>query len=106
MRFVIYLAIIGAAVYLLIALIQARGRRRGGGGSGGGGGGVPRRPGPAPRGPIGPEDDPAFLAELERRRREAERRAREETHGSGTDGGGQDAEGPSGRPDGTGPGTA
>jgi hypothetical protein len=73
-RFLLYLAVIGVAVYLFIALVQARGRR-----SGGQSGGRRTRPGPGPRprGPVAPDDDPAFLAELDRRRREAERKARQ-----------------------------
>jgi hypothetical protein len=73
-RFLLYLAVIGVAVYLLIALIQSRGRRSDGPPSGGS---ARPGPGPRPRGPVAPDDDPVFLAELDRRRREAERRARQ-----------------------------
>ena len=67
MRFLLYIAIVGVAIYLLVAPIQARSRRAGGS--------SPRRgsrptPGPRPT-PVAPDDDPAFLAELDRMRREA-----------------------------------
>lgn len=77
MRYLVVLALIGLAVYLLIALIQARGRRPGGSS----GRGARPGAGPRPTRPLAPDDDPAFLAELDRRRREAERRARQEREG-------------------------
>lgn len=72
-RFLIYLTLVGLAVYLLIALIQAAGRRRGAARPSHG----PRAVSGSQRPPIAPDDDPEFLAELDRRRRMAERKTAE-----------------------------
>lgn len=76
LRYLPVLIAVGAAIYLAIWLLQSRGdrRRSAGGGS---------RPQPrAPRRPVAPDDDPEFLAELDRRSR-AERRRREGRAGPG-----------------------
>lgn len=86
LRYLVYLALAGAAIYLLIALIQAAARRRAG---------PAGTPGGATRRPLAPDDDPAFLAELDRRRRAAERRAREKR---GSDDVGDPAPGDAARP--------
>jgi hypothetical protein len=65
LRFVIFLLLLAAVLYGVFWAID---RRNGSGGSGGTG---PTRP--VPRGPVGPDDDEAFLRDLERRRRESDR---------------------------------
>jgi hypothetical protein len=62
LRFAFYLALIAAIIYAVFWVLDRRaspGPRR------------PLGPGhtPPPRGPVGPDDDPDFLAQLERRRR-------------------------------------
>ncbi len=57
LRFVVILALFAAVVYATFWII---GRRSGGGRSGGT---------PAPRGPLGPDDDEDFLRELDRKQR-------------------------------------
>lgn len=81
-KILLVLALIGAMTYALFWLIEKR-RIGGAGGSGGSGRGArPQRPSPGgtPR-VTGPDDDPAFLREIERRRREAQRRADEGREG-------------------------
>lgn len=65
MRFVVYLLLLAALLY---AVFWAIDRRRSSGGSGGASGSRPPTP-PKPRGPVGPDDDEAFLRDLERKRR-------------------------------------
>lgn len=75
LRYLPVLIAVGAAIYLAIWWLQSRGdrRRSAGGGS---------RPQPrAPRRPVAPDDDPEFLAELDRRSR-AQRRRRESEAGT------------------------
>jgi hypothetical protein len=63
-RFVVYLLVLAVMLYAVFWAIDRRNRPRGQGGAG--------RPTPPrrPRGPLGPDDDEAFLRDLERRRRE------------------------------------
>jgi hypothetical protein len=61
-RFVVWLLLLAAVLY---AVFWAIDRRNWSGGQGGS-----KRPGPPPprpRGPVGPDDDEAFLRDLERR---------------------------------------
>ena len=62
-RFVVYLLLLAAVIYAVFWAIERR--------SSGGSDGTARRepPRPGPRGPVGPDDDEAFLRDLERRRR-------------------------------------
>ena len=63
-RFVVWLLLLAALLYAVFWAIDRRNR------SGGQGGGArPATPPPRPRGPVGPDDDEAFLRDLERRRR-------------------------------------
>lgn len=65
LKFLLVVVLVAVAVYLLVRVIERRGvRRRGGGGAGGGR--------PTPRGPIGPDDDPEFLWDLDKRKRHPE----------------------------------
>jgi hypothetical protein len=66
-RFVVWLLLLAAILYALFWAIDRRNRSGGGGGQGGSP--RPRPPAPRPRGPVGPDDDEAFLRDLERRRR-------------------------------------
>lgn len=61
LRFVVFLALFAGVVYAGFWLMD---RRSKGGGSAGNAGGRP-----APRGPVGPDDDEDFLRELDRKRR-------------------------------------
>lgn len=65
MRFVVYLLLLAALLY---AVFWAIDRRRSAGGPGSGSSSRPPTP-PKPRGPVGPDDDEAFLRDLERKRR-------------------------------------
>lgn len=66
-RFVVWLLLLAAVLY---AVFWAIDRRNSSGGRGGSGGSRrPVSPPPRPRGPMGPDDDEAFLRDLERRRR-------------------------------------
>lgn len=56
LKFALVLAVIAIGVYLLVRALEKR--RRGGGGS-------PARPGPAR--PMGPDDDPDFLWDLNKK---------------------------------------
>ena len=59
LRFVVFIALFAAIVYAGFWLM-ARRSKRGGGNAGGR---------PAPRGPLGPDDDEDFLRELDRKKR-------------------------------------
>ena len=62
MRFLLFLIVLGAAVYLLVRVVQRRGvlARRG----------RPSAPGPGTvRRPVSPDDDADFLRDIERKRR-------------------------------------
>lgn len=61
LKFLLVVALVGLAVYLLVRASQ----RRAAGGSGGGGTVAP----PAPKRPLGPDDDPDFLWKLDRQKR-------------------------------------
>lgn len=63
MKFLLAIVVLAIAIYLVVRLVE---RRRGRGGPIGGRLRPPRKPGP--RGPIGPDDDPDFLRDLNRRR--------------------------------------
>lgn len=76
LRYLPVLIAVGAAIYLAIWLLQSRGDRRRSAGGG------PRPQPRGPRRPVAPDDDPEFLAELDRRSR-AERRRREGRAGPG-----------------------
>lgn len=65
-KLILLLLVIGVVVYVLVRLVQTRGRPFGGRPG-------PRPPvpgrGPGPSRPLGPDDDPDFLRDLNRRRR-------------------------------------
>jgi hypothetical protein len=67
-KLILVVVIVAVVVYLAVRLIETRGRlfRRGDGGSA-----AVRRPHPPrrPSGPMGPDDDPEFLRDLNRRTR-------------------------------------
>jgi hypothetical protein len=64
-RFVVWLLLLAAMLYAVFWAIDRRNRSGGNGGTR-----EPRTPPrPSPRGPVGPDDDEAFLRDLERRRR-------------------------------------
>jgi hypothetical protein len=63
-RFVVLLLLLAAVLYAVFWAIDRRNRFGGQGGSR-----APRTPPPPPRGPLGPDDDEAFLRDLDRRRR-------------------------------------
>lgn len=76
LKFALVVLLLAVAIYVGIRMLQGDIPGRGGGG-----GGVRRprpdpRPGPMPR-PMAPDDDPEFLRELDRRRRQ--RRSQGET---------------------------
>jgi len=90
MRNLFYLVLIGLVVYTIITLVQRAGAgpddpTRGGG----------RRPSRRP-GPTAPDDDPAFLWQLELQRRRAEHDSKD---AGGEDGSDQDQPGPRGTTD-------
>jgi hypothetical protein len=62
-RFVVWLLLLAALLYAVFWAIDRRDRFGGGGSAKA----QPRKP--RPRGPVGPDDDEAFLRDLERRRR-------------------------------------
>ncbi len=84
MRYLPVLIAVGALVYGLIWLMQARARRSPGPAA------SPRRQ----RRPLAPDDDPAFLAELDRLRREAERQQGDTARGPASGAGGESPAGP------------
>lgn len=65
LKFLFVVVLFAVAVYLLVRVIERRGVRRPGGpeGGSGGSGGLP------PRGPVGPDDDPDFLWDLDKKLR-------------------------------------
>jgi hypothetical protein len=63
-RFVVWLLLLAALLYAVFWAIDRRNRFGGQSGPGGS-----KAPPPRPRGPVGPDDDEAFLRDLERRRR-------------------------------------
>ena len=65
-RFVVWLLLLAVVLY---AVFWAIDRRNTGGSDGSGGSRRPAPPPRRPRGPLGPDDDEAFLRDLERRRR-------------------------------------
>lgn len=69
LKVLLVVLVLGLLIYLAIRMLEGRGNP-------GGGGGLrrrPQRPGPAgPTRPIGPDDDPDFLRDLDRKRRQAE----------------------------------
>jgi hypothetical protein len=69
-RFVVWLLLLAAVLYAVFWAIDRRNRSGGSGGRPARGRG-PRPPAAPPhgRGPLGPDDDDAFLRDLERRRR-------------------------------------
>ena len=76
MKFLLVVAIFAIVTYLAIRWMQEHGTDGSGGSGGSGGPGVPRlprRPKPPTR-PVAPDDDDAFLRDLEWKRRQAERR--------------------------------
>ncbi|GAB2871955.1 hypothetical protein [Nocardioides pacificus] len=67
LKFVLVVAVFALAFYLTIRVIERRGLQ--------GGGGRGEGPGtrPAPPRPLGPDDDPDFLWQLDRRKRHPEK---------------------------------
>ena len=63
-RFVVWLLLMAAVIYAVFWAIDRRNRFGGGGSTS-----QPRPRPPHPQGPVGPDDDEAFLRDLERRRR-------------------------------------
>jgi hypothetical protein len=63
-RFVVWLLLLAAVLYGLFWTIDRRNRFGGRGGDSG-----PTPPPRHPHGPVGPDDDEAFLRDLERKRR-------------------------------------
>lgn len=71
-KLLLVVIIFAAAVYLLVRVVQERGLPGSPGGSGGSGGqrGRPKKPRPSGPPPVlGPDDDPDFLRDLDRKRR-------------------------------------
>ena len=71
-KLLLVVIVFAAAVYLLVRLLQERGLPGTSGGSGGSGGlrGRPKKPRPSGPPPVlGPDDDPDFLREIDRKRR-------------------------------------
>lgn len=68
-KLILLLVVIAVVIYVVVRLIETKGAlfRRGGGG----GSNAVRRPQPPrrPTGPLGPDDDPEFLRDLNRRSR-------------------------------------
>lgn len=64
-RFVVWLLLLAAVLYAVFWAIDRRNLFGGGRGDNPG----PTPPSRPPRGPVGPDDDEAFLRDLERRRR-------------------------------------
>ena len=62
MKFLLVLLFLAVAIYVLVRLLEQRSGR------GGSFGANLRRPPSRPSGPIGPDDDPEFLRDLNRRR--------------------------------------
>ncbi|KQY50171.1 MULTISPECIES: hypothetical protein [unclassified Nocardioides] len=62
-KFILVIVLVTLAVYLVVRLVETRGAlfRRGNGGS-------TAKPERRPSGPLGPDDDPEFLRDLNRRR--------------------------------------
>lgn len=67
-KFILVVVVVAVLVYLAVRLIETRGRLFG---RGDGGSSAVRRPQPPrrPSGPLGPDDDPDFLRDLNRRSR-------------------------------------
>jgi len=66
-KFLLVVIIVAALIYLLVRVVQTRGRPFGG---------TPSSRGPlppAPHHPLGPDDDPEFLRDLNRRQRHRKR---------------------------------
>ena len=75
LRLVMYLVVFAAVIYAFFWIVDRRNSkpapgRRGPGGDAGGR--------PAPRGPVGPDDDEDFLRELDRRKRHREKHGQDE----------------------------
>ena len=68
-RFVVWLLLLAAVLYAVFWAIDRRNSSGGGGRGGPAGLRRPKAPPRRPRGPVGPDDDEAFLRDLERRRR-------------------------------------
>jgi hypothetical protein len=70
-RIVVWLLLLAAVLYAVFWAIDRRDKFGGPGGrfTRGGGPRTPRQPPQGSRGPVGPDDDDAFLRDLERRRR-------------------------------------
>lgn len=70
-KFILVIVLVTLTIYLAVWLIDTRGaifrraRRNGHGGPSG-------RPTPRPRGPLGPDDDPEFLRDLNRKPRKGD----------------------------------
>jgi hypothetical protein len=68
-KLLLVIVVLGVAIYLLVRLIELQASRRRKRGGGGGALGKLRPAPPKPSGPIGPDDDPEFLRDLNRRKR-------------------------------------
>lgn len=64
-KFLLVFLVLAVTIYLVVRLLERRGGR-------GGSNGARLRPPPRPNRPIGPDDDPDFLRDLNRRRRHKE----------------------------------
>jgi hypothetical protein len=61
LKFLLFVILIAIAVYLTVRVIQRRGVAP-----------APRRQAPPPRRVVGPDDDPDFLRDLDRKRKHPE----------------------------------
>lgn len=68
-KLLLVIIILGVAIYLVVRMAELVASRRRAQ-RGGGGGSLGRlKPTPRPSGPLGPDDDPEFLRDLNRRKR-------------------------------------
>lgn len=69
-KLLLVIVILGVAIYLVVRMAELLASRRRARRGGGGGGSLGRlKPTPRPSGPLGPDDDPEFLRDLNRRKR-------------------------------------
>ena len=68
-KLLLVIVVLGIAIYLVVRIVELQASRRRKRGGGGGTLGKLRQMPPRPSGPIGPDDDPEFLRDLNRRKR-------------------------------------